>query len=93
MARNIPKISVNLEDHQAEHQSTMVEVEGMIVDQSISVLIDPGASLSYISPQMVEKCKLKSEKFQLSWLVQLATGTKMKVTHKLSQTEINLNGY
>ena len=32
VARNIPKISVVMEDCQAEHQSTMVEVEGMIVD-------------------------------------------------------------
>ena len=43
---------------QEEHQSTMVEVEGMIVDQPIFFLIGPGVSLSYISPQMVEKCNL-----------------------------------
>ena len=93
VARNIPKISTALEDRQEEHQSTMVEVEGMIADQSISVLIDPGEYLSYISPQMVEKCNLKSEKFQQSWLVELATSTKSKVTHKLPQIVINLNGY
>ena len=86
IARNIPTVNAALENRQAEHQATMVEMEGNISDQSVTVLIDPGASLSYISPKIVEKCNLKPEKFQQSWLVQLATGTKRKVTHKLPQT-------
>ena len=68
-------------------------MEGKISDLSVTVLIDPGASLSYISPKIVEKCNLKTEKFQQSWLVQLATGTKRKVTHKLPRTEIKLNEF
>ena len=43
-------------------------------------MIDPGASINYIAPKMVEKCKLPIEKFENSWLVQLATGAKRKVT-------------
>ena len=93
IVRNIPTISATLENQQAEHQATMVEMEGKIADQSVTVLIDLGASLSYISPQVVEKCNLKTEKFQQSWLVQLATGTKRKVTHKLPQTAIKLNDF
>ena len=57
----------------------MVEVEGMINQIPIAILIDPGASLSYISPKLVEKCKLPVEKFENSWFVQLATGAKRKV--------------
>ena len=71
----------------------MVEMEGKVSDQSVIVLIDPGASLSYISPQIVEKCNIKTEKFQQSWLVQLATSTKRKLTHKLPQTVIKLNDF
>ena len=71
----------------------MVEMEGKIANQSVTVLIDPGASLSYISPQVVEKCNLKTEKFQQSWLVQLASGTKKKVTDRLPQTTIKLNDF
>ena len=58
----------------------MVEVEGMINQTPITILIVPGASLSYISPKIVEKYKLPVEKFEISWLVQLATGAKTKVT-------------
>ena len=66
IARNIPTISAALENWQAEHQATMVEMEGNISDLPVSILIDPGASLSYISPKIVEKCNLKTEKFQQS---------------------------
>ena len=58
----------------------MVEVESMINQTPVTILIDPGASLSYIAPQIVEKCKLFVDKFENSWLVQLATGAKRKVT-------------
>ena len=58
----------------------MVEVEGMINQTPVTILIDLGASLSYIAPKIVEKCKLPIEKFENSWLVQLATGAKRKVT-------------
>ena len=54
----------------------MVEIEGMINNQTISILIDPGAILIYISPRIVDLCKLVLEKYYKSWLVQLATCTK-----------------
>ena len=41
VARTIPRIYAALEDRQTDHQSTVVEVEGKIVDQSVSILIDP----------------------------------------------------
>ena len=57
----------------------MVEVEGKLNQTPISILIDPRDSLSYISLDLVEKCKLSVETFVNSWLVQLATGEKRKV--------------
>ena len=53
LAGMMPKINVALENRQAEYQISMVEVEGMIKRIPIAILIDPGASLSYISPKMV----------------------------------------
>ena len=54
----------------------LVKIEGMINNQPISILIDPGAILSYIGPRIVDLCNLVPEKFDKSWLVQLAMGTK-----------------
>ena len=56
----------------------MVEIEGKILNTSISILIDPDASWSYVSPKIVDICKLGKVKRDKSWLVQLATGTKQK---------------
>ena len=47
----------------------MVEFEGKISDLTVAVLIDPGATLIYISPKVVEHCKLQPVKFKNPWLV------------------------
>ena len=76
----MPRINAALENRQAEYQTSMVEVEGMINHTLVTILIDPGASVSYIEPQIMEKCKLSVDKFENSLLVQLATGAKRKLT-------------
>ena len=53
LARAMPKINVALENRQANYQNSMVEVEGKLNQIPISILIDPRASLSYISPNLV----------------------------------------
>ena len=59
VAREIPRIYTALEDHQADHQSTVVEVASKIAEQSVSVLTDPGSTHSYITPKVVEICDFK----------------------------------
>ena len=63
LARGMPIINATLENRQAEYQTSMVEVEGMLNHKPISILIDAGASLSDVSPNLVEKSKLPVEKF------------------------------
>ena len=58
----MPKINAMLENRQADHQTSMVGIEGMIKIQPISILIDLGASLSHVSTRIVELCKLVLEK-------------------------------
>ena len=55
LARTMPRINAALENRQADYQTSMVEVEGKLNQIPISIIIDPGASLSYISPDLVEK--------------------------------------
>ena len=40
-----------------------VEVKGNIVEQSISILIYPGSTHSYITPRLVEICDFKKVKY------------------------------
>ena len=69
LARTMPKINTTLENKQVDYQTSMVEVEGKMNQTPISILIDPGAILCYISLDLVQKCKLSVEKFAKSWLV------------------------
>ena len=71
----------------------MVEVQGMIQNQSVSILIDPGASLSYVSPSIVEKWKLSLKKFEKSWLVLLAKGTKRKVVNYVENCNLLMSQF
>ena len=85
VAMAVPRIYVALEDCQADHQSIAVEVAGKIVEQSISILIDPISTHSYITPRVMEICAFKKVKHRKSWLVQIATGTKRKVVEGASR--------
>ena len=71
----------------------MVEIEGMINNQPISILIDPGAILSYISPIIVDLWNFVPEKVDKSWLVQLATSTKQKVTSLVRNCKVMMNDF
>ena len=70
----------------------MVEVVGKIVEQSVSILIDPGSTHSYITPRVVEICAFKKVKHKNSWLVQLATGTKRKFSEVVEKCPLVMNG-
>jgi hypothetical protein len=67
-------------------------MEGMIANHVVSILIDPDSNLSYVARQTVEKCKLQQVKHVKSWMVQLATGTKRKVTEFISSCQFIMNG-
>eukprot|EP00253_Pinus_taeda_P010631 PITA_10631 len=90
VGRSVPRINAALEDRQAEYQPTMVEFEGKISNLPISILIDPGATLSYVNPKVVEHCNLQSVKFKNPWLVQLATGAKRRVTSKIDNCSFTI---
>jgi hypothetical protein len=92
MGKNVPRIYAALDNQQAEYQSHMIEVEGMINNQTLAILIDSGASHSYIDPNMVESLKLPRRKHGKSWLVQLATGARRKVNEMVKSCLIDMNG-
>jgi hypothetical protein len=69
MGRNVPRIYIPLDNEQEKYQSHMIGVEGMINNQTISILIDSGASHSYIDPKMVESFHLPRRKHGNYWLV------------------------
>ena len=70
-----------------------MEIKGIVSNHAISIFIDPGATLSYISPRTVELCKLAREKHVRPWWVQFAIEEKRKVTDCVSNCEIQLQDH
>jgi hypothetical protein len=89
----MPQIYAVVDNKQADHQASMVEMEGMITNHLVSILIDPGSNLSYIAPKAVDKCKLQPHKHVKPWLVQLATNTKRKVMEVIPSCQFSMGEF
>jgi predicted aspartyl protease len=68
----------------------MIEVEGMINNRPFIILIDSGASHSYVDPRVVESLYLSRSKHEKSCLVQLATGRKRKVVELVKSCPVDM---
>jgi hypothetical protein len=92
MGRYLPRIYAALDNKQAKYRSHMIEVEGMINNQTLAILIDSGDSHSYIDPKMVESLQLLRSKHRKSWLVQLAIGARRKFNEMVKSCLIDMKG-
>ena len=70
----------------------MVGVACKIFKQSVSILVDSGSTHCYITPRVVDIYAFKKVKHRKSWLVQLATGTKRKVSEVVEKCPLVMNG-
>jgi hypothetical protein len=70
----------------------MIEVEGKVINQPVSILIDLRASHCYIDPKIGDRLHLDKIKLEKSRLVQLVTRTKRRINEVVRSCFINLNG-
>jgi hypothetical protein len=92
MGRNVPRIYAALDNKHDEFQSHMIELEGKINDQPIAILIDLGASHSYLDPKIMERFHLPRSKLGKPWLMHLPTGEKRKINEMVKACPIEMNG-
>jgi len=92
VGQSVPRIYVAVDSKQAEHQAFIIEMDGKICDQFISIFIDPRSNYRYASPDLVDNCVLINEFHVEHWLVQLAAGTKKRVHHWVRACAFDLSG-
>jgi hypothetical protein len=92
VGRSLHRINATVDGRQADNESIVVEIEGKVDNNPVSVLIDLGATLSYTAHGVVDSNKLKKTRHAKSWLVQLATGTKRKLFDFIFDCEFSLGG-
>ena len=58
VGQRIPRIYATLDNRKADHRASIIEMDGKICDQIVSILIDPGSNYGYVNPDLVDKCGL-----------------------------------
>jgi hypothetical protein len=71
------RVFATVDHRQAEHQNTVIETSGLLKGKTISILFDSGATDSFISSSLIEKCGLAVVGQGVKWQVELASGAKM----------------
>jgi hypothetical protein len=93
VARSMPWIYAVVDNKQADHQASVVEMEGMISSHLVSIVIEPVSNLSYVAPHIVNKCKIQPVRHVKPWLVQLAIGAKIKVVEVVLACQFIMDGF
>ena len=73
---NTHQIHAAVHNHQAEHQSTIVESTGKVNNDKLKILFDPGAIDSFISPYALDKCGLVAYEHDDFKLIKMSLGVK-----------------
>jgi hypothetical protein len=71
----------------------MLETTGIVVDQTLSILIDPGATKSFISGVALQRIKVKAVEQDEFIFIEMASGTKQKVGGKVAGCVLNLGEF
>jgi hypothetical protein len=80
-------------NHQAEHQSIVLEMTGTITDQTLSILIDPSATKNFISGAVLKRIKVKAVEQDEFIFMEMASGAKQKVGGKVTRCMLNLGEF
>lgn len=64
VGQSIPWIYATLDKKQANHQASIIEMEGKICDQFVSILIYPRSNYNYVSPNQLDMCGLNKKGMQ-----------------------------
>ena len=91
VGQSIPQIYATLDNIQEDHQESIIEMDGKLYDQFVSIFIDLGSNYSYVDSNMVDKFGLGKEVHTESWLVQLSNGTKKRVHNWVTPCEFELD--
>jgi hypothetical protein len=80
-------------NRQAEHQSTVLETTGTVAEQTPSILIDPGATESFVSGAALKRIKVKAVEQDEFSFIEMDSGAKPKVGGKVTGCALDLGEF
>jgi hypothetical protein len=87
------QIHAAVNNHQAEHQSIVLETSDTVPEQTLSILIDPGATESFISSAVLKRIKVKVVEHDVFSFVEMASRAKHNVGGKVTGCILNLGEF
>jgi hypothetical protein len=87
------QIHAAVNNRHVEHQSTMLETIGTIANQTLSILIDPGATESFISGATLKRIKVKAVEQDKFIFIEMALGAKQKVGGKVTAVPLTWESF
>lgn len=88
--RNQHHIHAAVDNCQADYQATPIQLSGKNFGCSISILIDTGATDSFVDPNVVSKLSVRPSYMENSWKVQYGNRVERKVEQFLFCSELKL---
>ena len=64
VGHHIPLIYAIVDNKQADHQASIIEMDGKLCDQIVSILIEPGSNYSYVNHDLVDTFGLNKKCMQ-----------------------------
>jgi predicted aspartyl protease len=77
-------------NHQEEHQSTVLDLLGTLNHVNVKILFDSGATASFISPSALENCGLAAYEHDDFKQVEMASGKKKAVGTSIDNCVVDL---
>jgi hypothetical protein len=90
---NAHQIHAVMNNRQVENQLTMLKMSDIVPDQTLSILIDLGATKIFISGAALRMIKVKVVKHDEFIFVEVASGAKQKVGGKVTICSLNLGDF
>jgi hypothetical protein len=87
------RIHVAVNNHQEKNQLIMLETSGTIVDHSLNIFIDPGATEIFISGAVLKRIKVKSVEHDKFSFAKMSLEAKQKVGGKVMGYSLNLGEF
>jgi hypothetical protein len=87
------RIHAAVNNHQAEHQSTVLEMTGTVADQTLSILIDPGATESFISGAALKRIKVKAVEQDEFSFVEMASEPNKRLEERLRDVSLTWESF
>lgn len=82
------RVFVAVDNCQAEHQATVIEATSIMQGSMVIILFDSRATNYFISPYIVDHCRLVAVRHDVNWEVELTSRARVSISSMVHNCQI-----